>query len=177
MALLLDDPFPTFGEGSGASLVLIARRLPPGEELIGAKLEFWDSFALEKRRRATRVALWIGERFKLRDPGLHSILFPDETEAMRVKKRYRLSRVLNLRRGNPWLGNLNGHAVIVLPLTSNSISSASLVLRTERWVRTAGKRTKRTVTNRAYGSILLPCPDQPADSPAAILEFLRLESR
>lgn len=175
MALLLEDPLAMFGEGSGASLVLIAQRLPPGERLIRVKLELWDSFALERRKKATRVVLWFGERFALRETGLHHILFPDESEARRIKKHYRLSRVLKLKQGSPWLGNLNGHGVIVFPLASHSISSASLILRTESWITKPGKRAKRTVTNRSHSSIPLPGPEQPANSPEDILESLGVE--
>jgi len=54
MRLLLDDPFVMPMESRGVSVVVLAKPLPCGERLLGARVELWDSLALKRRGGATR---------------------------------------------------------------------------------------------------------------------------
>lgn len=174
MGLLLAGPAVWPMEHSGISLVLVARPIAPGEKLLRARVELWDCLALARRSPATRFIHRFGGWLRQRDPMLFDIVFPGEGEERQARKQYRLTRVLDFKRGSPWMGTINGYGVVIFPVVSNSISGATLTFKTERLVR-RGKGSRRIVSRNPGAAIALPEPSAPPADPRSVRSVLGID--
>ena len=170
---LLDDPFTMPMEHNGISVVILARPLPCGEKLVSASVELWDSLALKRRSGATRFFYRLSGMFRKKNPTLWEVVFPDDGVARKAQKGYKLTRKLEFGRNSPWMGTMNGYGVVVLAVTSNTISGATLSFKTEKLVaRKKGKKPRRVVSRRSGTAVALPGPGAPMSDPDKIREGL-----
>ena len=150
-------------------IVAVVFPMPCNERLVRAVIRLWNGYAVARNRPGLEGLFAAAAAFRPETRGWLPLV-----EAMGAPDpgRFRLQRKISLGRRSMDVTNVGDYGLVVFPVVSGSMTTATFTIRTERSEIMRKGKARRIRSAHEFVGIRIPGPGQPAPGLSELQELL-----